>query len=192
MREGIYLIAWDPDATSSSDHMKGRKWDIYEDSIVMEELFPIEFKSEILGRSIDSIERRISKLREIAGKPVKKGRPPYRPTEEDWKYLLDDTIKAADVAEIIGISKCMVYRYRKMASESYGIDFSAKTRNRKKPIEYSDEDMEKLKDETLSNRECAELIGIGVSTVSLKRKKLREQGVITWERKSPSRSPKSS
>ena len=159
-------IEYSKDGSSWSTSRSSEKWSLEEIELAMDDTISDEELAEVLERTIISVRGRRKLLRSMGlYKSDTDLRTYHSYTDEEDEFIA--THSPLESAKFVGVSVGSInYRRRKLAKEGK-IELRTK-RN------FSDDEIELLKDTSLSNAECARRLNRPESSISYKRNALKE------------------
>ena len=149
-----------------------REWTPKELELAKDPSISSEELAEVLGRSLPAVRMKRSRiLRGETGVTRRR----HRFTEEEDEFIKSHTI--SESSKFIGVSEQSIINRRQILASKDEIELHH-------PNEYTKEELEVLKDTSLPNRVCAEILGRSSYSISCKRYTMRKSGLIDDEGKS--------
>lgn len=164
------LFEYSEDGSSWEVTRNSERWTQEEIELAMDDTISDEELAEVLERTIIAVRGRRKLLRTFGlYKSDISPRSYHKYTEEDDEFIATHT--PVESSEFLGVSVGSInYRRSKLAK-----DGKLELRTKRK---FSEDEIEVLKDTSLSNAECARKLNRSESSISYKRDTLKKQGLI--------------
>lgn len=160
------------DGSSWTVTNRGEKWSLEEIELAMDDTISDEELAEVLERTIISVKSRRKLLRSCGlYKSDADLRTYHKYTEEEDEFIITHT--PSESSKFIGVSIASISYRRRVLADEGKLELSPRR-------SFSKEEIEVLKDTSLSNAECARRLNRPESSVSYKRSIMKKRGQL-WD-----------